>query len=196
LIGSTAPGYPARDTFARSVVKSFWSQQLEFLIYWDAGPLDWIESLSRSAKLTTLHLSPATPEVLEWVVRNPKIQDLYLNWSNDIRLPLSRLCNLQRLGHLDVSSTPFDDEDLRAVSEHKRIRVVTAFYTKLTPASWPIILGWPNLYGFWGSKELQGDPGFPLPAESDLKEFVALNANTAWFKEFLSGYPGIEIVQM
>ncbi len=141
--------------------------------------------------------SPVTPKILEWVAGNSNLTRLDLVWRPGVRLPWGALKRLKRLCDLDVSDSPFDDADLKVVVQFSKLRTLTAYYTNLTPASWPLILSSPGLRSFWGATEMSGhEEPEGLPETTRLKLFIAMNARTEWFEQLLSRYPQVKIFQM
>jgi len=162
------------------------------------GSIEFLASLPNCNSLRLMCLnSPVTPKILEWVAGNSNLRILDLAWCPGVRLPWRELKRLRRLSDLDVSDSPFDDADLKAAVQFSKLRTLTAYYSDLTPASWPVVLRWPSLRSFWGSTEMSGhEEPEGLPETTQLKKFVALNARTEWFERLLSRYPHVKIFQM
>jgi hypothetical protein len=118
-------------------------------------------------------------------------------WRPGTRLPWSELRRLKGLKSLDVSDSPFDDEDLKSLVQFSKLRTLVAYYSNLTPASWPVVLSLPSLRSFWVSMEMSGDEEPEgLPESTQLRKFVALNARTEWFERLFSRYPHVKLGNM
>jgi hypothetical protein len=186
------------ETFARDAVVALWSETLEDVCVNNLDNVEFLASLPNGKSLRLMCLnSPVTPGILEWVAGNSNLRMLDLIWRPGVRLPWGTLKRLRRLNYLDVSDSPFDDADLKAVVQFSKLRTLMAYYTKLTPASWPVVLSWPGLRSFSGATEMSGgEEPEGLPETTQLKEFVAMNARTEWFEQLLSRYPNIKIFRM
>lgn len=186
------------EQFAAVCVRCFWHERLRDLNLQLEGPLDFLTPLPPSRSLTSLGLwSAVSPSVFAWLLNFKSLDDLAVTWEPGVHLNWRELRHLKRLRLLNVTYSPLDDAQLREIATHPRLRSVHAYSTKLTPASWPVILSWLSLRQFWGSTELSGGP-IPagLPETTTLREFVALNARTEWFEGMLSRYPNVKVVQM
>ncbi|MFZ4507427.1 MAG: hypothetical protein ACOYON_07000 [Fimbriimonas sp.] len=196
------PEYPANreltEPFARAAVAALWGDSLDNVCVNDLDSIEFLTSLPSLKTLESMSLaSPVSPGILEWVGGNPNLKSLDLAWIPGVSLPWSELRRLKRLRYLDVTDSPFDDADLRDLIRNTKLRTLRAYYANLTPASWPAILSWPSLRSFWASMEMSGDEEPEgMPETTQLKEFVALNALTAWFERLLSRYPNVKIDSM
>lgn len=186
------------ETIARDAVAALWSETLEDISVINLGSIEFFPSLPNCKSLRSMCLiSPVSPRILEWVAGNSNLTRLDLLWRPGVRLPWGTLKRLRRLNYLDVSDSPFDDADLKAVVQFSKLRTLMAYSTKLTPASWPVVLSWPGLRSFSGATEMSGgEEPEGLPETTRLKEFVAMNARTEWFEQLLSRYPNVRIFRM
>ncbi len=196
------PEYPANreltEPFAEELVAAFWSDSLEHVNVSELLSIDFLASLPNCKSMWWMSLySPVTPKVFEWLAGNSSLKTLDMVWRPGTRLPWSELSRLRGLKSLDVSDSPFDDEDLKSIVQVSKLRCLEAYYSNLTPASWPVILSWPSLRSFWVSMEMSGDEEPEgLPESTQLQQFVALNARIEWFERLLSRYPHVKIGNM
>lgn len=196
------PEYPANreltEPFARELVAALWGESLEGVSLDNLVSIDFLASLPSRKSIRSICLySPVTPSVLEWVAGNLSLETLVMAWRPGTRLPWSELRRLKGLKSLDVSDSPFDDEDLKSLVQFSKLRTLVAYYSNLTPASWPVVLSLPSLRSFWVSMEMSGDEEPEgLPESTQLRKFVALNARTEWFERLFSRYPHVKLGNM
>lgn len=196
------PEYPAEkeltSPFSRDLVAALWGESLEDVSLDNLVSIDFLASLPSRKSIRSICLySPVTPSVLEWVAGNLSLETLVMAWRPGTRLPWSELRRLKGLKSLDVSDSPFDDEDLKSIVQFSKLRTLEAYYSNLTPASWPVVLSWPSLRSFWVSMEMSGDEEPEgLPESTQLRKFVALNARTEWFERLFSRYPHVKLGRM
>lgn len=188
-------GYMGDEGFSRVLAETYWTSRLKSLLLQVSDP-SFILSLPIIPGLKSLGLENITPEHAAWIARHAELADLDLTWPDDIQLPWQVIAGLKKLRGLSVIETNFSDDDLLVMAKGSRLAGITAYYTKLTSASLPVILSMPHLRQFWGSDHMVGPVTGPLPSETKLKEFVALNARTKWFREFFKPYPGVKVVEM
>ena len=186
------------ETFARSAAIAFWNRRINSIDLSDLDDIGFLTELPVPDGLESARCcSPVTVDVFNWILQNKRLRSLNLTWSKDVRLPFHRLKELKRLNWLEVVDTPLKDEELEIIASSSQVAGMMAYYTDLTSKSLPVILKWPGLKSFWGSQHMVGEvEPTDLPATTNLKEFVALNARTDWFREFFQGYPNLSVVDM
>ena len=182
--------------FCNSFLGEFWGTEIESL---SIGGDSW-EELAQMVvplNLKTIELYPVTEEAFAWVVRNSNLENMSLFWDEDTHLPWHKIKTLKSLKSLYVMETPLTDAEFEVISDNSQLALVMAYYTKLTSRSIPTLLRWSSLRCFWGSDHMIGPINLlDLPETTNLKEFVALNARTQWFREFFKGYPNLTVVEM
>jgi hypothetical protein len=181
--------------FSESILQCFWSSDLEFMMV-SLPEVEFLCQMPAFEGLKSLDVDRVNPELFGWMTKHDKLEDLTLSWIQGAQLPWSELSKLKRLRSLSVEGSPLIDSELKVIASVCRLHRVVAYYTKLTPQSWPVILSWPTLRRFWGSEELRGKVPDDLPEKTSLREFVAFNARAEWFRSHLSRYPDVKVVEM
>lgn len=187
----------ATEEFDQIAITAFWGGNLRSIDVHDLESVDYMADLPALPSLREIDLkSVVSPGVFQWITQHKRLRRIGMNWHPDTKLPWALLGRLKHLRMLDLTESPLNDLQLREIASVAAPICIWAFYTKLTSASWSVILSWPGLKQFWGSQELVGELPADLPETSQLDEFVALNARMEWFHSFLSAYPNIKVVEM
>ncbi len=198
-LGRSTSQYPIDTALTEALVCSLWNSSFAHICLDGCRSLDFLRALPIASTMESLAFwhSPTTPEVLDWIVAHRRVSFLALAWERSVQLPWAKLKQMKRLRGLDVTDTYLDDNQLVDIARHVPLRSVMLYYTAVTAKSWTTLLNWPSLRTCWGSQELMGGE-FPvaLPSETNLKEFVALNARTPEFTKLLSRYSGVAVAEM
>ncbi len=198
-LGRSPSRYPIDTALTEAVVRSLWNSSFEHICLDGCQSLDFLPTLPIAHTMESLEFwhSPTTPEILDWIVAHRRVSFLALAWERSVQLPWVKLKQMRRLKGLDVTDTYLDDDQLLVIARHLPLRSIMLYYTSVTAKSWATLLTWPSLRTCWGSQELMGGE-FPvaLPSETNLKEFVALNARAPEFVKLLSRYPGVAVTEL
>jgi hypothetical protein len=168
---------------------------------------DWRESprldqLPVLRDLTHLNISgtETTQEDLDWITRQSAVEAVSLSWFPETELQWESLAKLSGLEFLGVTSTTFCDDELERVLECTELVSLWTYYSQVTSASWGRILRNSSLKSVWLSSEtLEGEPPKDPPAETGLKEVVAMNvgpSNMVFLRKLMEPYPDVNVVEM
>ena len=190
----------SRDT--SPLMRCLWNGRSEDTQMRACRDVSVLTGLPPSDNLHRLDLSesPLTEEVFDWIVSNRNLTSIDLSWRPGFRIPWHKLKKLRKLRSLGVVGTTFSDADLAKVAQATRLRCLTAYYTDLTPASWPLAFSMPSLGQIWVSVGmLEGALPAGLPETTKLKEVVALNVgpqHMEYLRRLLERYPNVKMFEM
>ncbi|MBA3726465.1 MAG: hypothetical protein H0W86_08435 [Armatimonadetes bacterium] len=184
------------------ILNAFHSSNLESLFVYNCKDISFLRHLPASKRIRDIYLdgSPYSEEIFDWITSQKGLQQFSISWKPDTPIPWERLSRLPKLRSLDVTGTSFSDEDLAEVAKYTRLSVIHAFYTELTPASWPLVFAMPALKQVLVSTEmLHGPIPSGLPQDTLLEEVVALNVSAKhmeYLQRLLEPYPTVKSFEM
>lgn len=179
-----------------SFAKAFGHAELDQLQVSHCPDISFLAEMPPSnATSLTFDGSPMDNTLLAWVASHRKVLDIDISWKPDIKLHWRLLGPMRKLRSIDVTGSPFSDEDLAELAPHTRLKVIWCYYTRLTPASWPLVFSMPSLRQIWVSTEmLEGPMPSGLPPSTNLIEVVSMNVgheHTEYLKKLLDPYPNV-----